>query len=91
MMAAVINTCQVWPGVEIDVLEPGSKRWHLIVVVNPKEALGFSASVDNLFRGDNLNDCTHTLDEIYAAFKDHDAIYIAHFHQKKPAREILNR
>ena len=85
LAAVVVNTCQVWPGVEIDVLESGSKRWHLIVVVNPKEASDFSASVDNLFMGDNLNDCTHTLDEIYAAFKNHDAIYIAHFHQKKPA------
>lgn len=80
----VKDTCQVWPGVEIDVLEPDSKRWHLIVVANPKEAESFANSVSSLFQDDNLEDCTHTLEEIYSAFSCHDAIYITHFH-KSPA------
>ena len=80
----VSGICQVWPGVEIDVQEPGSKRWHLIVVTNPKESDAFSVNVQTLFNGDSLDDCTHTLDEIHAAFKERDAIYIAHFH-KSPA------
>jgi len=81
----VNGICLVWPGVEIDVLEPESKRWHLIVVVNPKESDKFSDSVKKLFKNCNFEDSMHTLDEIYEAFKDHDAIYIAHFHQKNPA------
>ena len=85
LSTAVSGNCIVWPGVEIDVLEPGSRRWHLIVVVNPKEAEQFAVNVDSLFRGDNLDECTHTLDEIYGAFSSHDAIYISHFHQKRPA------
>lgn len=85
LSAAVSENCIVWPGVEIDVLEPDSKRWHLIIVVNPKEAERFSESVNTLFKDDNLDECTHTLDEIYHIFKMHDAIYIAHFHQKRPA------
>ncbi len=80
----VKGNCLVWPGVEIDVLEPGSRRWHLIVVANPKEAERFAESVEALFKEDNLDECTHTLDEIYGAFRSHDAIYIAHFHQKRP-------
>lgn len=75
----------MWPGVEIDVLEPRSTRWHLIVVANPKEALLFSNKVDQIFQGLNLNVCTLSLDSIYGAFKDLDCIYIAHFHKKKPA------
>jgi hypothetical protein len=80
----VSGTCQVWPGVEIDVLEPGSNRWHLIVVVNPKEVEAFSTNVSVLFNGDDVDECTHTLDEIHTAFKERDAIYIAHFY-KDPA------
>ena len=81
----VKGNCLFWPGVEIDVLEPDSKRWHLIVVANPREAASFATSVGTLFQDDNLEECTHTLEEIYEAFKDRDAIYIAHFHQKRPA------
>ena len=81
----VKESCIVWPGVEIDVLDINSKRWHLIVVVNPKEAETFFTSVSSLFSGDDLNDCTHTLDEICSTFRMHDAIYIAHYHEKKPA------
>lgn len=82
---AVEGNCDVWPGVEIDVLEPGSRSWHLIIVANPNEADSFSKNVDDLFRGDNLDTCRHTLDEIHNAFKDSDAIYIAHFHGKSPS------
>lgn len=82
---AVDGICQVWPGVEIDVQEPSSKRWHLIVVANPKEVEQFSTNVSALFRGDNLEECTHTLDEIHTAFNGRDVIYIAHFHEKRPA------
>lgn len=81
----VKESCIVWPGVEIDVLDISSKRWHLIVVANPKEAEAFSTSVSSLFSGDDLNECTHTLDEICSTFRVHDAIYIAHYHEKKPA------
>ena len=76
--------CLVWPGVELDVLEPGSKRWHLIVVVNPKQAKPFSDSVSELLKDADLEECTLTLEEIHKAFKKLDAIYIAHFHQKRP-------
>ena len=81
----VKDFCQVWPGVEIDVQEPGLKRWHLIIVANPKDVNGFSDSVINLFKGQKLEECTHTLDEICTAFKNNDVIYIAHYHEKKPA------
>ena len=66
---SVSDFCLVWPGVEIDILEPESKRWHLIVVVNPKEAETFARSVELLFKGDNLEECTHSLEEIYEASK----------------------
>jgi energy-coupling factor transporter ATP-binding protein EcfA2 len=82
LVEVVRGKCLIWPGVELDVLEPGSKRWHLIVVVNPNEVEEFSTSVATLFNGANIEECTRNLDEICAAFKSLDAIYIAHFHKK---------
>ena len=83
LVEVVRGKCLIWPGVELDVLEPGSKRWHLIVVVNPNEVEAFSKNVATLFNGANIEECTRNLDEICTAFKPHDAIYIAHY-QKKP-------
>lgn len=56
---SVDGLCQVWPGVEIDVL--GETKFHLIVVTKPDDAFAFSKSVEILFEGDNLDTCHHTL------------------------------
>jgi predicted ATPase len=80
---SVSGLCQVWPGIEIDV--SGESKFHLIVVTKSEEARRFSLCVGQLFRGDNIDTCHHTMDEVYEAFKDFDAIYIPHFHDKRPA------
>jgi len=36
---------QVWPGIELDILEEGSKG-HLLVIVSPAQKNGFSKAVD---------------------------------------------
>lgn len=76
----VSDACQVWPGIEIDIKDQSSK-WHLIVVVNPDNAIYFKGQVDKLFEHDNLETCTHTLDDILEAFQMCDALYISHFHK----------
>jgi len=35
------SICQIWPGVEFDILEDG-RRAHLIVIANPKNSERFS-------------------------------------------------
>ena len=80
----VSDVCQLWPGVEIDIQQPNSRKWHLIVVANPDNVQIFSEHVKNLFQGQNLETCTHTIQEVYDALNDCDTIYIAHFH-KSPA------
>lgn len=92
---AVSHECQLWPGVEIDIQQPSSRKWHLIVVANPDNAEMFSDRVAQLFQGKNLETHTCTIQEVYGALNDCDTIYIAHFH-KKPAipdedREELRR
>ena len=82
----IADDCLLWPGVEIDIKDMASK-WHLIVVVNPEQASFFKEKVDLLFSGDNLETCTHTLDEVCESFKECDAIYISHFHKKPSISE----
>lgn len=81
---ATTDICQIWPGVEIDIQQKERSRWHLIVVANPDKVELFSASVNRLFDGKNLETCTFTIQEVYDCFNKCDVIYIAHFH-KKPA------
>lgn len=85
----VLDICQVWPGVEIDV--GGETRFHLIVVVKPEEEIIFSAAVDKLFEGEDLNKCLHSLEEICAAFQEFEALFIPHFHDKKPAISVSDK
>ena len=86
---SVDGLCQVWPGVEIDVL--GETKFHLIVVTKPDDAFAFSKSVEMLFEGDNLDTCHHTLDEVYRCFCEYDVIYVPHFHDKKPAISEIDK
>ena len=81
---AVKDTCQIWPGVEIDISQNEGRRWHLIVVSNPDNVEKFAHKVDSLFLNKNLETCTLTIQEVYDALNDCDVIYISHFH-KKPA------
>lgn len=83
LQGAVSGLCQVWPGVEIDV--QGESKFHLIVVTKPEDAERFSSCVSDLFRGENIDVCEHTLNEVYEKFRSFDAIYIPHFHDKRPA------
>jgi len=79
----VANECQVWPGVEIDV--NGETNYHLIVIVKPDEAIRFAKSVDLLFVGETPDNAKHTIEEVYQAFEGYEALYIPHFHDKRPA------
>ncbi|MDD2915249.1 MAG: hypothetical protein PHP70_08020 [Gallionella sp.] len=74
---------QVWPGIEIDVLENGS-RGHLIVIVSPSSASEFSAAIDELTKNSTPDSFTATIDNVLATFDTFNPIYIAHYKQKKP-------
>ena len=81
---AVHSFCQIWPGVELDVKGSSGKKWHLIVVANPDNAVPFGEAVKELFVGKDIETCILDLQEIYESLNRFDVIYISHFH-KKPA------
>lgn len=89
---AVSDICQVWPGVEIDVKGTLEKeKFHLIVVCNSEDALNFDSTVSELFNGCDINSCVHSLQDVCKKFKKLDAIYIPHFHNKRPAISEVDR
>lgn len=75
--------CQIWPGIELDVIENG-KRGHLIVIVNPKNSLEFSETVEKIISTTPPDDFTLSIEKTVQAFDKMDCIYIAHYHSKKP-------
>ena len=79
----VTTICQIWPGIELDVLENG-KRAHLIIICNPKNYEEFNQRVDEILDGQNPDSFTISIKEIVERFDSLDCIYIAHYMVKKP-------
>jgi predicted ATPase len=74
---------QVWPGIELDVLDGGS-RGHLLVIVSPRSAREFSAAVEELTMDSDPDRFTATIEEVLETFDAFNPLYVAHYKQKKP-------
>jgi predicted ATPase len=77
------GTCQIWPGIELDILENG-KRAHLIVIANPRKVEAFNEKVAALLKDKSPDTFTISIAETVSAFGELDPIYVAHYHSKKP-------
>ncbi len=83
---AVGEGAQVWPGVELDIERwSGGKPWHMIVITDPDLKVPFSESIKSLRNGRSPKDCSWPFETIWEAFKDYDALFISHCHDKAPA------
>jgi predicted ATPase len=76
------NEAQVWPGIELDILE-GEARGHLLVIVSPKNVDDFSAVVSSLTVESTPDSFTATIRNVLDAFDHFNPLYIAHY-RKKP-------
>lgn len=79
----VEGICQIWPGVEFDVVED-ENRAHLIVIVNPKNSESFNQRVNEVIGTTTADNFTISINDVVANFDDLDAMFIAHYHSKKP-------
>lgn len=79
----VDGVCQIWPGIELDILENGNKA-HLIVIVNPKNSIKFADIVSDLLKNKTADNFSITILETIAKFDELDSIYIPHYYVKKP-------
>ncbi|MDE3022813.1 MAG: hypothetical protein KGI54_13310 [Pseudomonadota bacterium] len=74
---------QVWPGIELDVIEQGS-RGHLLVIVSPTKAATFSDVVEKLTLNSTPGNFTTTIGSILQSFEPLKPLYVAHYKQKIP-------
>jgi ABC-type lipoprotein export system ATPase subunit len=79
----VDGICQIWPGIEFDILED-ERRLHLIVIVNPKNAKAFSIKVNEIIGTTSPDTFSISIDDVVSEFNEFDTIFIAHYHSKKP-------
>jgi predicted ATPase len=75
--------CQIWAGVEFDIYEDG-RRAHLITVVNPKNVQAFSSKINEVIDSTSADTFTISIDDVVRNFDSLDAIFIVHYHSKKP-------
>lgn len=74
---------QIWPGIELDVVHAGS-RAHLLVIVSPKLANQFAATVTALTGSVTPDAFTTTIKEVLAKFDSFKPLYVAHY-KKHPS------
>jgi ABC-type lipoprotein export system ATPase subunit len=80
---SVDGICQIWPGVEFDILEE-ERRAHLITIVNPKNAEAFGKKVSEVIGSTSPDIFTISIDDVVNKFTEFDSIFIVHYHSKKP-------
>lgn len=79
----VAGSFQVWPGIELDVMDNG-KRSHLIVIVSPTKCDQFSEIAQSATIGQTPDQFTISLEDTVSLFNELEPLYIAHYSGKKP-------
>ena len=74
---------QVWPGIELDVVDEGA-RGHLLVIVSPNKADEFSAAIDEITDGSAPEKFETKIEEVLEQFDALGPLYVGHYKQKKP-------
>ena len=82
---AADGVCQVWPGIELDMV--GSNQWHLIVTCNPKETEAFRDAIDALIGNARPDDVLLSVKQVVSAIDSLDVLYIPHSHGKQSGRK----
>jgi len=74
---------QIWPGVELDVLEE-DQRGHLLVIVSPNNAQKLAEIMGSLTNSVTPDNFHISIDDVISNFDNLNPVYIAHYKQKKP-------
>jgi predicted ATPase len=74
---------QIWPGVEIDIIEDGRKG-HLLVIIAPCFATSLDETMNLLLKGTNPDNFNISIDCVISNFDKLKPLYVVHYKQKKP-------
>ncbi|MGZ0708069.1 hypothetical protein ACWPKO_06995 [Coraliomargarita sp. W4R53] len=83
ILEEIDGDAQVWPGIELDVIDDGV-RGHLLVIVSPDKTGEFSSVVDEITDGVTPDKFETTIEEVLDQFDQLGPLYVAHYKQKKP-------
>lgn len=76
------SDCKLWPGIELDIgYGDNGKRYHLLVVCNPKNVIKFSVAVADITNSSNPESYVGNIQEIIEKFDPLDCIFLPHFHK----------
>lgn len=70
---------QVWPGVELDIVDGIGGRGHLLIIVSPKLAKQFDAALSQITENSTPDDFTANIEEVINNFDALKPLYVAHY------------
>lgn len=76
---------QIWPGIELDVVNDYEEAGHLIIISNPRNVNSFSDIINKITINSNPNEFSINIKDLIKEFKNEDVIYIAHWLGKSKA------
>lgn len=79
----VKDTCQIWPGIELDIYE-NNNRAHLLVICNPINSEEFHIKCQSILNEQNVNTFNISIIDVASTFANLDCIYVAHYMNKTP-------
>lgn len=74
----VVDDFQIWPGVELDIMEDG-RRGHLLVIVSPNHAQSMARTMDSLCKATTPDDFNISIDSLISNFDKLTPLYIVHY------------
>jgi len=80
--SVVGDSFQIWPGVELDILED-ARRGHLLVIVSPKHAQSLEKIMQSLTRNQTADAFSISIDNLLSNFDKLNPLYIVHY-KKQP-------
>ncbi len=80
---SVKDSCQVWPGIELDVIGNSGKKGHLILISDPKKVDEFSQKMEEILSGFTPDTFEIKVDDLYEKVKDLNLVYVVHCFKKK--------
>lgn len=81
LAAVVKDSCQVWPGVELNICGINTRQWHLIVISDPEEVVSFDKHLKELMKGTTPENCLLNIEEVVKNLETLDCFYIPHYHK----------
>ena len=84
----VKENCDVWPGIELDVKELGSKAGHVLIITSPELVDQFYDVVNKNINIYNPNTLEITVGEMCRLFNPLNVVYIPHYFKDHQLEEV---